>query len=173
MTNVLPHDARRALSASLRSRMILVGSLVFTVAAGVSALAVLPTYLVIEADRAALPPSSLDTATPEDREVRSEAARVRALLSGITPLLSATSTVHGYVASVLAVKPTGISIDRIGYAQTGVLSLSGTASKREDVNAYRAALSADTARFAQVSVPAASLIGLGGGRFSIDITLAQ
>lgn len=173
MTNVLPQEARRALSASFRDRLVLTGALVFFVAALVSGLAVLPTYLVIHAEREALAPIAPDTSTGEERESRSEAARVRAVIAGVSPLVTSTSTVHASVAAALAAKPSGISIDRISFSASEGLSLSGTASKREDVNAYRAALLADTAHFSNVSVPAASLIGAVGGRFSIQITLVE
>ncbi len=173
MTNVLPHEARRALYASFRDRLVLTGSLIFLIAAFVSALAVLPTYLVIHAERGALLPEASDTSTGEEREGRSEAARIRTVIAGVSPLITATSTVYATVTTALAAKPSGISIDRIGFSVSEGLSLSGTASKREDVNAYRAALAADTAHFSNVSVPAASLIGAAGGRFSIQVTLVK
>lgn len=173
MTNVLPQEARRALSASFRDRLILTGSLIFFVAAIVSALAVLPTYLVVHAEREALAPVAPDTVAGEERESRSEAARVRAIIAGVSPLITATSTVHELVAAALALKPSGISVDRIGFSTAEGLSISGTSQKREDVNAYRAALSGDTLHFSDVSVPAASLIGAVGGRFSIQVTPAQ
>lgn len=173
MTNVLPHEARSALAVSLRNRMILTGSFVGIIVAAVSALAALPTYLVVQENRAGLPPIAIDTTTPQDREARTEAARTRALITAVSPLISATSTAHSYIEAALRVKPSGISIDRIGYSSTEGLALSGTASKREDVNAYRAALSGDTLHFSNVNVPTSSLIGIGGGRFSMQLTLVK
>lgn len=173
MTNVLPPEAHRALLASIRDRWILTGALVFLVAALVALAALVPTYLVIQAGRAALPPASLPAGDTASREARTEAARLKALLNGVMPLVSATSSAETSIRAVLTLKPQGISIDRISYNPEKGITLSGTALSRDAVNAFRAALEKDTAHISSVSVPVASILGVGGGRFSVDITLAK
>lgn len=164
MTNVLPQDARRELWRSYRARFILGGSAIALIAALIAALALLPSYLALNATEiAASEPFSQAAGDVKDRE---DIAKAQSLLLALSHL--ATTSPSRTVAEALALRPAKIVVDHITYGE-GSIVLAGTAGSREAINAYKNALAAET-RFASVSVPVGDLTVSQSGRFSITLT---
>jgi hypothetical protein len=85
--------------------------------------------------------------------------------------VAATSSPARTVADVVAKRPKGVTLSRIVYTAgtPATLELTGAATQREQVSAYRALLASDS-RFASVSVPINALLGADNGNFTITMT---
>ena len=119
MSNVLPKEALQAEWRTFRSRAVLVGALVLLGTAALSGLALLPAHVVLEVEKTTAAENSVaESAAPSDadqqaKSERSDVARTRALLDGITPVVSATSSPTEVISAALAVRPSGVRIERI------------------------------------------------------------
>jgi hypothetical protein len=85
--------------------------------------------------------------------------------------VAATSSPARTVADVVAKRPKGVTLSRIVYTAgtPATLELTGAATQREQVSAYRALLASDS-RFASVNVPINALLGADNGNFTITIS---
>ncbi len=165
MTNVLPPDAERALGRIYRARFIVAGSAVALLAALLSALSLLPSYLALHADEETPSEQTERVASAKDQE---DIRRTQAILTVFAPLVEATTTPSAALARALSLRPSGVIVDHISYTP-GSLVLAGLSKSREGVGIYRKALAADPT-FSSVVVPIGDLAGAQGGRFSMTLS---
>ena len=165
MANVLPPETKRHLDTIMRSRMVIILSLMLLLGAGVASLALTPAFIMLQ-----FASSALDEQVSDSRQLSDQAAaaRAQALTQGLLPVATATSSPSSALAHALSLRPSGISITSLSVTANKVV-VQGVASRREAVQEYREALDADP-RYTQVSVPVAALVGTQDGRFSITLT---
>ena len=176
MTNVLPKESLERVWTSYRSRVILVGSIVFLSVAILAHLALLPAYIALKIEKnsqdkqSAVVPEQSD-ANPQDKVDRSDILRAKTLLTGIAPVVSASSSPTEAIGIALSLRPKGVTLESINFisSQNSTITLIGYSSGREGINEYRGALSQD-AHFKSVSVPVGALVGSEGGKFTITLT---
>ena len=172
MTNILPKDTRTALVRTARAKFIAVGAVVVLAAGLVAIFAILPAFFLAYIPRAALEESAQqttsDTQTESDRAI---AARTRAILGAVGPLVAEKPSAEEAIAAALAATPSSISVGSISYRSgtPGTIVISGSAKSREQVNAYREALQKDS-HFQEVSIPVAALVGTLAGSFTVTLT---
>lgn len=154
-----------------RMRLALVVS-AFLVATGVVAGALLlPSYLIVRKNQAALQviiaSSGIPAANAADRDLLKH---IQSRVGELGPLVAATSSPSEAIAAALTLRPSGISIDRINYTggKKPTIVLAGSSRSGDLVNTYQRALAASS-RFAGVSVPIGALAGVGDGRFNITL----
>ena len=177
MSNVLPKEALQAEWNKFRNRAVLVGALVLLGTAALSALTLLPAHVALEVEKTiAAGDSAAESAAPsgadqQAKSERSDVARARALLDGITPVVSATSSPTEVISAALAVRPSGVRIERITLVSGDkrTITIDGVSRGREDINQYKEALS-KSGRFKSVSVPVGALVGAEGGKFTITLS---
>ncbi len=155
----------------MHTRFMIVTALVLLACAGISFLVLLPSYFVISND--AVSPLSAPAAnlTAESASSTATLARAKSLLGTLAPLIAATTSPTEAIASALALRPAGVSVDEITYiaGATSSLMIVGSAASNGDISAYRLALGTDPL-FTSVMVPVGALIGTDGGRFSITLS---
>ena len=165
MTNVLPIPAQKNLWGVHRARFLIILSLVLLALAAAAALALVPSYVALEAN----------TVSPDDAVAQKSTAaesmksmtRSQALLNALAPVVLATSSPTADVEKALALRPKGVTVGHIRYISSSkTIQLGGTAS-RDALTAYRAALEND-GTFTTVSVPVAALVGTSG-QFSVTL----
>lgn len=167
MSNVLPSKYRAAVVSRLRARFFLVGSLVLVAGALIAILALLPSVIFVHAARAAVGTPEAARIAAEDQDA---ARRAQDLITLVGPLVATSSSPAEALVEALAVKPAGVVVDLITYAnETSSLTLSGVSSRREAVSEYRDALE-HTGRFSGVAVPIAALVGARDGTFTMTLT---
>lgn len=170
MANVLPRDALKSLRRSYIERIVFVSSVVL-IACGVVALAALiSTYAVVTGD-AESPSDGEEVMLSEASADRQAIQRAQSLVRELKPVATSTISIIELVRDVVAVRGERIRIESLDVRRgaDGSISVSGTMSSRDDVNAYRAALS-ENPRFQKVSVPLGILTSASDTRFSISIT---
>lgn len=176
MANLLPKETLEFVWKGYRSRLILVGALVFLATAILAGLALLPAYVALRIElnsqekqiAAAAIQSDTDSQT---RAERNDILRAKALLVRIAPVVFATSSPTEVIGAALLLRPKGVVLERISFVSggNGSITITGDSSGREGINEYREALSKD-GRFKSVSVPVGALVGGDGGRFTITLT---
>ncbi len=166
MTNVLPLGAQKELWSTHRARFLAVFALVLLILSLVAALSLLPSFVALELNTQSAETSAEATTAAEGLRAMTKA---QAQLAIVTPIVASTTTTPTVaVETALALRPKGVTVDRVRYvggAQKQIV-LAGAAS-REGLTAYRTALEAD-AMFTGVSVPVGALFG-ESGRFSITL----
>ena len=152
-----------------RIRFMVAGALVSLLAAGLCALAFLPSYLALHAADTARPESNTSQSVTNGTD-RTALLSIQASLKALSPLIS-TSTPTDVITQALSLRPSGISIDRITYSagNPGTILLGGSAETREAINGYRQALSSDS-HWKNVAVPIGDLTGEPGARFTITLS---
>lgn len=165
MTNVLPPEAEKELWRIYRARFILAGSAVAIIAALLSALSLLPSYLALHANEETPSEQTERVTSAKDQE---DIRRAQAILTTFAPFVQATTTPSLAVIRALSLRPAGVTVDHISY-MPGSLIVSGASKTREGVGAYRKTLSADPL-FSSVTVPVGDLAGSQGGRFSMTLS---
>lgn len=170
MSNVMPAEKKRKLWREYESRFLAAGSLLGVATACFCALALVPSYVALRVEDGTTAPSFSGTSSYEsDRET---VARTRALLDILSPYAGTTTPPSEAVERLLALRPPGVSLDRIEYASgesVGTIIVSGSATVRDVIGAYRAAVEGDTL-FDSASVPIGDLAGTdGGGHFSMTV----
>ncbi|MCR4281193.1 MAG: hypothetical protein NUV88_02585 [Candidatus Kaiserbacteria bacterium] len=175
MTNVLPKESLENVWTSYRSRLILVGSVVFLAIAFLAHLALLPAYIALRIEKSAqnqsaVVPAPPDT-NPQDKANKNDITRAKALLTGITPIVSASSSPTEAIGVALSLRPKGVTLESINFVsgQNGSITLIGDSAGREGINQYREALSKG-GYFKSVSVPVGALVGSEGGKFTLTLT---
>lgn len=154
-----------------RARFTIATSLAIIGVALIFSLALIPSYLAVQLASAPVEPAVKDAhATPNDATTVS---RAQALVSQISPVLSATSSATAVIKAAIKDRPAGVTLSHFAYTPgegtaPGELLISGEAA-REKVAAYRDALSADPL-FKGVTVPVGALVGNEGGHFSMTLT---
>lgn len=170
MTNVLPHQARKAVWRVYRARFILAGSLVALAVAALSVAALSPSYLILQSEASG---ASSQTKTDTGTAVQDRAAVLEAqsFITALTPLLNATTSRVEVVSQALSARPAGMTIHHITLTsgKPGTMILTGSAKNISAINTYRKALEGDRT-FTSVSVPVGDLAGTQNGQFSITLT---
>ena len=173
--NLLPGDTKQALANMIRSRFLLTGSIVLTLAALLSMLALVPALLFAHAPQAALFAAESDeTKVSEGNQMkidRESVQHTRALLTELSALGQLKRSLSDTIALVSTLRPSGVVLGTIVYSsgKVSTLTVSGSAPNRDVINAYRTSLS-QSGRFDTVSVPVAALVGALEGRFTITLT---
>lgn len=169
MANLLPEATQKKVWATTRAHFVAVSAYVLLASAAFSALALLPSYLVLTI---AVPAAEIQqtTATTSNKVLMAEIAATQAIVKGIAPVLSATSSPDGRVAAVVAAKPKTVKLTHIAYTvgKPSVLMITGSAVDRDAINTYRAALLA--ANVGNVTVPVSALVGTEDGQFTITVS---
>ena len=171
MVNILPQDSLGTVRRFYRSRAIVVGSLVVSACGAVALLALVSAYTIINAVPASLegfPEITLPASSGEDRE---DIVRARALIKELEPLTSSASSSAKFIEAALLARPSGVLVQNIHITRgaQATMVLAGTASSRDDINAYRISLSKDP-HFKSVSVPIGILAGSKDDRFTMTLT---
>ncbi len=154
----------------MRTRFVIVGSLMAILVACVASTALIPSYL---AARAVIKNSVSSKALDINAADRLLIVDTQELSNLMRPLVIATTTPTETILTTLAAKPEGISIDHISYL-AGVggkgsrITLAGIAQSPDLIRSYREILAADK-HFKNVSVPVDALVGTKDGRFTISI----
>lgn len=176
MANVLPEKALQAVWAEFRSRLILVGALVFFGAAVLSGLALLPAYAVLQVEEGSLKQQDVLSSTPfglskESLAERNDIIRSQTFLTHLKPFISATSSATKTIHTALSLRPRGVQINGISMTNENgrKITIDGIAPGPEETNQYREALSRDGS-FTSVSIPVGALVGVEGGKFTITLT---
>lgn len=154
-----------------RAYFLLMTSLLLSGVGIVAGVILLPSYLIVEKNRSSLEEQIAVLSAPSADSADKELIKhLQARVEQLKPLIDATSTPSEAIAAALALRPVGISIDRINYSvgKAGTLLLSGSSSAGDQVSLYQRAL-AGSNDFAGVSVPVGALAGIGDGRFNITI----
>lgn len=156
-----------------RTRFILAGSITLCACGLLALLALLPAYAALRAEGAITPDAlSVDTGVQKGKGAeRDQILRTRMLLGQFALVASSSTSVLDAFVSALGKRPAKVAVDHMSYIRNteGEMTVGGTASSREGVNAYVAALRLDS-RWKSVSVPIGDLAGTGDGRFSITLT---
>lgn len=173
MVNVLPEEARRSVWRFYRARFLLAVAVTLCVCGFLAFLAFLPAYAALRAEGAFFETASSANAgvqKAKDPE-RDQILRTRILLEQLSPTASSSAPMFDALMSALGARPSGVRVDRMNYVRDtdGEVTIGGTASSREGVQAYVAALRLDP-RWKNISVPIGDLAGTGDGRFSITLT---
>ncbi len=167
MTNVLPLEAQKELWRAHRARFLAVFSIAGIVLGFIAALALVPSFVALEMNTQSPDQSSEQSSTKEGMRAL---ARAQAQIGIVLPILTATSSPVSVVEQAIAMRPKGVTVDRVRYtggSQKQQIQLGGKAS-REALTAYRTALEASKL-FSSVSVPVGALFG-DTGTFSITLT---
>src|SRR3989344_3283850 len=169
MSNLLPKESKKAVRSMYRARFIIAASLAALLAAGFSALSLLPGYLALHAAESVTTQPSLSKSGASSAD-RAAIASIQAMLKALSPLV-ATTTPTAVIIQALSLRPSNITVDRIAYSadNSGSILLTGSAATREAINKYRQTLSGD-AHWKGVSVPIGDLTGEPGARFSITLS---
>lgn len=165
MSNILPLPERQAAWDAARARVLFLTGLALLAGALLAILALLPSAAVA---RNALMQAVQDVSAQQPRSEDGQAlVESQALIVQMQSLLG-TSTPIALIADVLAKRPPKTTVTHITYTP-GTLVVSGAAARRDDVNAFRAAVAADT-RFSSVTVPINALVGVEDGAFTMTIS---
>lgn len=156
-----------------RARLSLAAAVTLCACGLLAFLALLPAYAALRAEGAffeTAPSANAGVQKGKDSE-RDQILRTRILLEQLSPVASSTAPMFDALISALGMRPSGVTVDRVNYVRDagGEVTIGGTASSREGVQAYVAALRADP-RWKNISVPIGDLAGTGDGRFSITVT---
>ncbi len=170
MSNVLPNEAKKAVWGMYRARFIIAGSYVALCTAGLCALSLLPSYLALHAVESPPVASSTSLKVASDTD-RAAIASIRAILTALAPLATATTSPTAAISQALSLRPSSISVDHITYSggNPGTIVVVGSAATREAINGYRQALAADP-QWKSVSIPVGDLTGAPGARFSLSLS---
>lgn len=177
MSNVLPKETLQTEWSRFRDRCALVGGLVFLGAAAGSALALLPAHIALYVEAAGTAKQSaavsgvLPDANTQAQKERADVRRAQALLDGVTPVVSSTSSPTEIISAALALRPSGVRVNHITFVlgDKNTMRIDGTSEGRERINQFRELL-AKSGRFKNTSVPVGALVGAEGGKFSITLS---
>jgi len=142
--------------------------MVASVVALIVILVLVPSYAIVKAQQQSTEAKVAEF--PPNNE-RDEIARAQTLVRALKPVfVSATSSLTVF-NDIFSVRPAGVTLSSIGLrkGEPGTIAISGRASSREQINAYRAVLSENPA-FKSVDVPIGAFVGAEGGSFSMTIT---
>ena len=173
MVNVLPEGARKSIWRFYRARLVFAAAVALCACGLLALLALLPAYAALRAEGAFFNPAlSANAAAPKGKDPeRDQILRTRILLEQLSPVASSSAPMLDALISALDKRPAGVTVDRMNYARSGggEVTIGGTASSREGIQAYAAALR-DDRRWKSIAVPIGDLAGTGDGRFSITLT---
>jgi hypothetical protein len=171
MANVIPEHMRRIVQSRARARFVLVSAIVVLICAGLSFVALLPSYLTLATGAAGGSPASASKLSFDVKRNTALMTNATALLSVLAPVVAASSTATEAIAEALGERPPGVKVDQITYSagKPSSLMLVGSAANNSDIGAYKTALAGDPL-FSSVSIPVSALVGTDGGRFSITLS---
>ncbi len=166
MSNLLPNEAKIEVWSDTRSRILVGVGLSFFAGAVLAGAALAPSFLIMHGIQVKTSDEKADPTADQTQAILD----AQALLSQISAVESTTSPAK-IAAQAIAARPRGVTLTHVVYnaGTPATLMLVGNAPRREDVNAYRTALSADP-RFSSVSVPINALVGTENGDFTLTIT---
>jgi hypothetical protein len=168
MSNVLPQEVRKRVWRMYCARFLIAASLILIAVAAFAALALMPSYLALHMGyNTPAQESPADASRTSDRDA---IVHAQALLSTLSPVLSATTTT-ALIADALVSRPATLRVYHITTTagHPGSIILSGVADSIEAVSRYQSVLRADT-HFRHVSVPVGDLAGTANGQFSITLS---
>jgi hypothetical protein len=168
MSNLLPEKQQQNVRSEYRARFILSGSYLAISAALFTALTLLPSFGVLFISR----PETLAQATQaqQGKTDSGDITRAQSLISQVTPIVSASSTITAAILGALSEKPSGVHIDNIVY-NSGVaatIAIAGSADSRALTDNYRTKLQTNPI-FTSVKLPVGDLLGAQSGRFTITL----
>ncbi|MDP2649054.1 MAG: hypothetical protein Q8P19_04130, partial [bacterium] len=160
-----------------RNRSLLVGALVLLGTAVLSAAALLPAHVALQVEKSlaaqqgVTESGAVSLANRQARDERNDVLRAKVLLDKVAPIVSATTSPTEVISAVLALRPSGVRINRVSFVpgKNGMLTIDGVSPGRESTNEYKELLS-KTGRFKSVSVPVDALVGTQGGKFTITLS---
>ena len=174
MANVISPEQLRAWSREMNDRLVCTASATIIFISTMAALALLPAYIDVRADVAALTAfrdvsvSSATTTPSVDAGALSQANK---RLAAIT-ITSGEQRIADAIALMIDIRPNGARIQSFVYTQgdkVSTLDITGTITDRSLLKGY-----AETLRgrdlFATTLVPLASLAGSDSGEFSLSVT---
>lgn len=152
-----------------RARIVTVFSFALIALAVLFILALIPSYLAVQA---VAPRELTDGLSPRKVEDVQAVGRAQAIIAQLLPALRSTSSPSVFIDAALAARPPGVVLNHITYAPSGnaggsVLVVHGLAM-RDKVAAYREALSKNSL-FTTATVPVSALLGTGAAQFSITL----
>lgn len=170
MANLLPEHLQNSVWSTIRAHFILVAAWVLLASALFSAVALLPSFLVLTF---AVPAAESRTGSAVESKNASSVADIalaQSVIKGLAPTLSATSSPDGRIAAVVAAKPKSVKIEHVAYTvgKPSVLMIAGVAEDRDAINTFRAALLA--ADIGNVTVPVSALVGSTDGQFTLTVS---
>lgn len=179
LTNLLPHERRRALRRSYFLRLGVVSALLVTALTGAAAALLIPTYLLlVESARAKETRLANIEATLASADEATLSARLAAL-SGNVALLTALSrapSASAVLREALAVPHPGVTLWNFAYTpaaggKKGTLAIGGISSTRGALRTYQLALQG--APFsAGADLPVSAYAMDTDSAFTITVTLA-
>ena len=167
MSNVLPRSAQNRIWKTYRARFIVTASVFLLLGSLVGGLSLLPGYLTLYSGAA----GTAEAGTREKSADRTELVAAQSLVVALAPVLAATSSPAEIIGVALAARPARVTVDHVSYTAgpIGTLMLVGSAGNRNQIEAYRQALT-DNPHFDSVALPVNNLLGAEGGKFSITLT---
>lgn len=169
MSNVLPQLARKKVWRMYRARFLLAGSVVGLVVAALAAVALVPSYVVLQASGLG-PPAEQTISAATASQDRMAILENQSLLTALSPLVSATTSRAQLIAAALSLRPADIRVEHITLTSgnPGTMILAGSATNISAIETYRKTLGSDSS-FSSVSVPVGDLAGTQNGQFSITL----
>ena len=171
MANLLPPPAKENIRQMDTARFIMLGSFALIAAALIACVSILPSYILLKVQEA----EESDAAAAQSSEVASvktDLTKSQALVTQFTPLATSSPFLATF-ESILTNRSRGLQLKELSYTRAtkgtnGEIILDGVSASRDDINAFRVALDADS-RFSNVSVPVSALAGAQDGRFTITL----
>src|SRR4051812_41428576 len=129
MANVLPPEVQKRVWSFYRARFIFVGSITAIVTALVTIGALMPSYMYLlytrEPEQVTVQGVKIDASAES-----AQAARIKALLAGFSPLLAASSSPLSVIQHALQLRGAGITVQHITYSggKNGPLVIIGSSA---------------------------------------------
>lgn len=173
MSNFLPNEAERRVAQAHLSRVVSGGGLVMIACAIAAAIALVPAYISLRAEKEALSRQKEVFAqglqTAQDNPNKTHILRTQAILGSLKSITS-SGRVAEALQNVVKILPEDVAFNHVTYdAGSGLLVLSGETQHREHLAAYRESLRRTLAG-SEVTIPLDELAGMGRGVFTITIT---
>jgi hypothetical protein len=169
MSNLLPEKTKQKIHAEYRARFVLTASSLAIGAAAFTALVLSPSFGVLYVSRS----SSIEKASQahQMKTDNDDILRAQSLLSQVSNVALASSSISSAIIDALAQKSDTVSIDTISYVTTSAspsIALGGVAQNRASLEKFRTQLQGDP-RFTSVNIPVADLLGSQGSRFTVTL----
>jgi hypothetical protein len=170
MSNLLPVHTVQALNQLYKHRLIAIAS-TFLLIIGIGAgIILLPSYMIVKKNQMSTGSNvklSTLTASAEDRAL---ITHIQSRMNVLSPFADATSTPSILIKTVLADRPSGVSVNHITFTsgKTFTIVLTGVSVSPDKIGTYQASLTQDH-HFSNVSVPIGALAGTNDGSFTITV----
>lgn len=173
MSNFLPERAEQNIVRMHLAHALSGAGLVMIASAVAAALALVPAYILLRAEREALAKQkevfSAQLSNMQANPDRILMAKVQALVAGVK-VVGEGARIAETIQRVIAMLPRTIAFESIVYdASAGTLIFVGETQTREELSAYRDELRGAGVG-ASVTIPLDQLAGVGRGSFTMTIT---